>query len=414
MTQVGQRPPAIATDTSASVGGNTSLLTTRVPPDDMHAVSFKDVLGKRPIALRVYVISSRRAIAESFPDRRGIRSIGANEAELLQRLTTGRSLFFRRTQRLKSLDSRLHHIDLVVTAVILTQDIVDAGGLDHGTHCPSGDDAGTGSGWFQHHPARAKFDVDAMRNAGSRHGNADQVLFGLFHALADRLGNLSRLAHPGSDHRVVRARPRDRVRPTPIFVRVRDRDGELSAVQQPHRYAGGGATVRVPDPVRLVAFARSRPWLPATVRVADGLTVSVRIAAVSTLVTLTVCATIASSAQEPKPAVEQSKPAAGAAAADDNMTPYRKLAADTLTAFKAHDMPAAKKKARELEVAWDTREKALQKKSPDLWGQIDKAMDAFIKPMQGKSPDPAKVQTAYDAFIAKLQLAVTSDAEPKR
>ena len=70
-------------------------------------------------------------------------------------------------------------------------------------------------------------------------------------------------------------------------------------------------------------------------------------------------------------------------AADDNMTPYRKLATDTLQAFKAHDMPTAKKKARELEVAWDTREKALQKKSPDLWGQIDKAMDAFIKPVQG-------------------------------
>ena len=132
------------------------------------------------------------------------------------------------------------------------------------------------------------------------------------------------------------------------------------------------------------------------------------------LVTLTVCGTIASSAQEPKPPVDQSKPAAGAAAADDNMTPYRTLAADTLQAFKAHDMPTATKKARELEVAWDTREKALQKKSPDLWGQIDKAMDGFIKPVQDKSPDPAKVQTAYDTFIAKLQLAVKSDAQPKR
>ncbi len=48
---VGQRPPAIATDTPASVGGNTSLLTTRVPPDDMHQVSFNKVLGKRPIVL---------------------------------------------------------------------------------------------------------------------------------------------------------------------------------------------------------------------------------------------------------------------------------------------------------------------------------------------------------------------------
>jgi hypothetical protein len=48
---VGQRPPAIATDTPASVHGDLSLLTTRVPPDDMHAVSLKNVLGKRPIAL---------------------------------------------------------------------------------------------------------------------------------------------------------------------------------------------------------------------------------------------------------------------------------------------------------------------------------------------------------------------------
>ena len=124
---------------------------------------------------------------------------------------------------------------------------------------------------------------------------------------------------------------------------------------------------------------------------------------IAMFVTLTVCGAIASSAQEPKPAVDQSKSAAGA---PDNMTPYRTLAADVLTAFKAHDMPTAKKKARELEVAWDTSEKALRKKSPDLWGQIDKAMDAFIKPVQDKSPDPAKVQTSYDTFIAKLQLAV--------
>ena len=129
-------------------------------------------------------------------------------------------------------------------------------------------------------------------------------------------------------------------------------------------------------------------------------------------VTLTACGTLALSAQEPK--LDQSRIVAPAPAGEDNMSPYRKLATDTLQAFKAHDFPTAKKKARELEVAWDTREKALEKKSPDLWGQIDKAMDAFIKPMKEKSPDPAKVQTAYDTFLAKLQLAVQSDAEPKR
>jgi hypothetical protein len=48
---VGERPPAIATDTLASEHGNLSLVTTRTPPENMHSVSFRQVLGKRPIAL---------------------------------------------------------------------------------------------------------------------------------------------------------------------------------------------------------------------------------------------------------------------------------------------------------------------------------------------------------------------------
>ena len=136
---------------------------------------------------------------------------------------------------------------------------------------------------------------------------------------------------------------------------------------------------------------------------------------IAMLVTLPQYGTVALSAQEPKPPADQSSLAAGAPAADDNMTPYRKLATETLQAFMSHDRTAAKTKARELEVAWDTHEKALQKKSPDLWGQIDRAMDGFIKPvLQGKSPDPAKIQAAYDTYLAKLQLAINSGAEPKR
>jgi hypothetical protein len=48
---LGQSPPAIATDTPATVHGSTALLTTRLPPDDMHAVSLHQVLGRRPVAL---------------------------------------------------------------------------------------------------------------------------------------------------------------------------------------------------------------------------------------------------------------------------------------------------------------------------------------------------------------------------
>jgi hypothetical protein len=48
---VGQRPPAIATDTAATVHGDAALLTTRLPPEHMASVSFRQVLGRKPIAL---------------------------------------------------------------------------------------------------------------------------------------------------------------------------------------------------------------------------------------------------------------------------------------------------------------------------------------------------------------------------
>jgi hypothetical protein len=48
---VGQRPPAITTQTLADAP--LSLLTTRVPPESMHSFNFGNVLGKQPIALLI-------------------------------------------------------------------------------------------------------------------------------------------------------------------------------------------------------------------------------------------------------------------------------------------------------------------------------------------------------------------------
>ena len=117
-----------------------------------------------------------------------------------------------------------------------------------------------------------------------------------------------------------------------------------------------------------------------------------------------VCAGMVTAARETKPVADKS--AAGLLVRDDNMTPYRNMAAETLKAFQAHDLATARKRAKDLETMWDKNEKALQKASPEVWKQIDDAMDAFIKPLSDKAPDAAKVQATYDAFIAKLKLAV--------
>jgi hypothetical protein len=49
--EVGEQPPRVTTDTVASAKGDVASIDTRQPPDDMHKVSFADVLGHKPVAL---------------------------------------------------------------------------------------------------------------------------------------------------------------------------------------------------------------------------------------------------------------------------------------------------------------------------------------------------------------------------
>jgi hypothetical protein len=48
---VGDRPPKVKTDTLGTARGDVASIDTRVPPSDMHARSFADVVGRKPVAL---------------------------------------------------------------------------------------------------------------------------------------------------------------------------------------------------------------------------------------------------------------------------------------------------------------------------------------------------------------------------
>jgi hypothetical protein len=90
----------------------------------------------------------------------------------------------------------------------------------------------------------------------------------------------------------------------------------------------------------------------------------------------------------------------------DSMKPYRTLAEETLKAYNGGDKATAKKKARELEKAWDTTGKSELASNPDLWESIDQSMDAFIKPViKDDGTDPSKIKAAYDEFINGLNKA---------
>jgi hypothetical protein len=94
------------------------------------------------------------------------------------------------------------------------------------------------------------------------------------------------------------------------------------------------------------------------------------------------------------------------------MGAYRALAQLSFEAFKGGDKALAAKLARILERTWDRAEEGsgnntLETTNPTLFRQIDHAMDLFIKPIIGyekTTPDPAKIEAAYDEYVSRLKL----------
>src|ERR1700730_14594389 len=90
------------------------------------------------------------------------------------------------------------------------------------------------------------------------------------------------------------------------------------------------------------------------------------------------------------------------------MGAYRALAQLSFQASQKGDNTTAAELARILERTWDQGEVHLSKSDPDVWKQIDGAMDEFIKPVlhyAAKAPDPTAVQAAYNTYLEKLKLA---------
>ena len=95
------------------------------------------------------------------------------------------------------------------------------------------------------------------------------------------------------------------------------------------------------------------------------------------------------------------------------MGAYRAIAQHAYVEFQKGDVAAAAQLARSLERVWDKGEDyggdtALKKTHPDLFEQIDQAMDDFVLPLMDyktKTPDPARIKAAYNAYLEKLKLA---------
>jgi hypothetical protein len=95
------------------------------------------------------------------------------------------------------------------------------------------------------------------------------------------------------------------------------------------------------------------------------------------------------------------------------MGPYRALAHLAYAAAQKGDVAGAAQLTKILERVWDKAEDyggdtALSKTNPDLFKQVDKAMDDFITTVQAGQKTPAetaRLKAAFNTYLEKLQLA---------
>jgi hypothetical protein len=106
---------------------------------------------------------------------------------------------------------------------------------------------------------------------------------------------------------------------------------------------------------------------------------------------------------------------------NSKMGTYCALAELSFRAFQRGDVATASELGRILERTWDKIEEGggaqpLQISNPDLFRQLDQAMDDFVQPLINSTlprdnaawlpaPNPAKVEVAYNTYLEKLKHA---------